>query len=344
MDTKLFSTYSIKDVTLKNRIVMSPMCMHSSDESGEVKNFHLTHYTARALGQAGLIFPETLVVDSDGLIGPGDLGIWDDYHVKGLKNLVDKIHEFGAKVGAQIGHAGRVTNKEGVTPIGPSSIPFSENTQIPKEMTLVDIKNMINKFKQAARRVRESGFDILEVHCAHGYLLNEFLSPLSNQRTDEYGGSMENRYRMIGEIIDAVKTEWTGPLFVRISSTDYKEGGNTPETYVEYAKKMKEQGVDLVDCSSGGIAPVKVNSYPNYQVPAAEKIRNEVDIATGAVGLIKAGRQAEEILQNKRADLVFIGREFLKNPFWPRAAAEELGADIDAPVQYTRYGSDWLKS
>ncbi|MFJ7975814.1 NADPH dehydrogenase NamA [Peribacillus sp. NPDC096379] len=344
MNTKLFSPYTIKDITFKNRIVMSPMCMHSSDESGEVKDFHLTHYTARALGQAGLIIPETLVVDSDGLIGPGDLGIWDDYHIKGLKNLVDRIHEFGAKVGAQIGHAGRVTNKEGVTPIGPSPIPFSENTQTPIEMTKEDIQKMVHKFKEAARRAREAGFDILEVHCAHGYLLNEFLSPLSNQRTDEYGGSLENRYRMIGEVIDAVKIEWTGPLFVRISSTDYKEGGNTPETYVEYAKKMKEQGVDLVDCSSGGIAPVKVNSYPNYQVPAADRIRNKVEIATGAVGLIKTGRQAEEILRNNRADLVFIGREFLKNPFWPRAAAEELGADIEAPVQYTRYGSDWLKS
>ncbi|MGQ3376434.1 NADPH dehydrogenase NamA [Priestia endophytica] len=344
MMTKLFTPYTIKDVTFKNRIVMSPMCMHSSDESGEVKNFHLTHYTARALGQAGLIMTETLVVDSDGLIGPGDLGIWDDYHIKGLKNLVDRIHEFGAKAGAQIGHAGRVTNKEGVTPIGPSPIPFSETTPTPIEMTKEDIQHMILKFREATRRAKEAGFDVLEVHTAHGYLLNEFLSPLSNQRTDEYGGTLENRYRIVEEVIEAVKTEWDGPLFVRISSTDYAEGGNTPETFVEYAKMMKEQGVDLVDCSSGGIAPVKVDSYPNYQVPAAEKIRKEVKIATGAVGLIKTGRQAEEILRNDRADLVFVGREILKNPFWARSAAEELGADIEVPVQYTRYGSQWLKS
>lgn len=344
MTVKLFSPYTIKDVTFKNRVVMSPMCMHSSDESGEVNNFHLTHYTARALGQAGLIMPETLIVDSDGLIGPGDLGIWDDDHIKGLKNLVDRIHEFEAKAGAQIGHAGRLTIKEGVTPIGPSPIPFSEDTQTPIEMTKEDIKQMVLNFKQAAHRAREAGFDILEIHAAHGYLLNEFLSPLSNQRTDEYGGSLENRYRMLEEIIEAVKTEWDGPLFVRISSTDYKEGGNTPDTYIEYAKKMKVQGVDLVDCSSGGIAPVKKNSYPGFQVPAADRIRNEAGIATGAVGLIKTGRQAEEILRSNRADLVFIGREFLKNPFWPRAAAEELDANIEPPVQYTRYGSNWLKS
>ena len=237
MTTKLFSPYTIKNVTFKNRIVMSPMCMHSSDISGEVNNFHLTHYTSRALGQAGLIIPETLVITSDGLIGPGDLGIWDDYHIKGLKNLVDEIHEFGAKVGAQIGHAGRLADKAEVTPIAPSPIPFSENTQTPIEMTKEDINQMIINFKQAARRVREAGFDILEIHSAHGYLLNEFLSPLSNQRTDEYGGSLENRYRMLEEVIEAVKKEWTGPLFVRISSSDYKEGGNTPDTFVEYTKK-----------------------------------------------------------------------------------------------------------
>ncbi|MGF9772418.1 NADPH dehydrogenase NamA [Priestia aryabhattai] len=343
MMAKLFTPYSIKDITFKNRIVMSPMCMHSSDESGEVKNFHLTHYTARALGQAGLIFPETLVIDPEGLIGPGDLGIWDDNHVKGLKNLVDQIHEFGAKVGAQIGHAGRRTIKEGVTPISASPIPYHEDPTTPIEMTKEDIQRMVLGFREAARRVREAGFDVLEIHSAHGYLLNSFLSPLSNQRTDEYGGSLENRYRMLEEVIEAVKTEWNGPLFVRISSTDYKEGGNTPETFVEYTKKMKAQSVDLVDCSAGGIAKVEVDKYPNYQVPAADKIRNEVGIATGAVGLIKTGSQAEEILKNNRADLIFIGREFLKNPFWPRAAAEELGADIEVPVQYTRYGSQWLK-
>lgn len=343
MAAKLFSPYTIKNVTLKNRIVMSPMCMHSSDDSGEVKTFHYTHYLSRALGQVGLIMLENLAITSDGRIAPGDLGIWDDNHVKGLKSLVDLIHEFGAKVGAQIGHAGRMANLEGVTTIGPSPIPFSPDHQTPVEMTKEDINQMVLHFKESTRRAREAGFDILEIHTAHGYLLNEFLSPLSNQRTDEYGGSLENRYRILGEVIEAVKTEWSGPLFVRISSTDYKEGGNTPDTFVEYAKKMKEQGVDLVDCSSGGIAPVKVNSYPNYQVPASEKIRNKVGIATSAVGLITTPTQAEEILTNNRADLIFIGRELLRDPFWARTAAEELGVEIEVPVQYTRYGSVWLK-
>ena len=342
MANKLFSSFKIKDVELKNRIVMSPMSMHSSDEEGEVKNFHLTHYTSRALGQAGLIFLETLIVNPNGLVGPGDLGIWDDKHIKGLRNLVEQIQSFGSKVGAQIGHAGRLAKKEGVDLIAPSPIPFNESKKTPVEMTKEDIHKPIIEYKNAARRAKEANFDILEIHCAHGYLLNEFLSPLSNHRTDKYGGSFKKRYQVVKEIIDVVNEEWNGPLFVRISATDYHKDGNTNETYVEYAKLMKAQGVDLVDCSSGGIAPVKVDSYPNYQVPAADKIKNIVDIPTGAVGLITTGRQAEEILKNNRADLIFVGREFLKNPFWPRQAAEELKVDIETPVQYTRYGSKWL--
>lgn len=342
MTNKLFSSFKVKDTEFKNRIVMSPMSMHSSDEEGEVKNFHLTHYTSRALGQAGLIFLETLIVDSNGLVGPGDLGIWDDKHVKGLSELVEQIQSFGSKVGAQIGHAGRLAKKEGVDLIAPSTIPFNEDKKTPLEMTKEEINHLILEYKEAARRAKKSNFDVLEIHCAHGYLLNEFLSPLSNHRNDDYGGSFEKRYRIVKEIIDTVKEVWQGPLFVRISATDYHKDGNTNETYIEYAKLMKDQGVDLIDCSSGGIAPVKVDSYPNYQVPAADKIKNIVDIPTGAVGLITTGRQAEEILKNNRADLIFIGREFLKNPFWPRQAAEELNATIDAPIQYTRYGSRWL--
>ena len=343
MTTMLFSPYKIKDITLKNRIVMSPMCMFSADESGEVTNFHLTHYTARALGQAGLIMTETLSIDPNGLIAPGDLGIWDDRHIEGLKNLVNQIHAFGTKVGAQIGHAGRKSKKEGVTPIAPSPIPFSDKEPIPRELTKEEILQLIDKYKQAARRAREAGFDVIELHGAHGYLIHQFLSPISNQRTDEYGGSVENRYRFLEEIIEAVKTEWNGPLFVRISATEYVKGGNTPDTYVKYAKKMKEQGVDLIDCSSGGIALVKIDTYPNYQVPFAEKIRHEASIPTGAVGLIQTGIQAEEILKNNRADLVFIGRAFLRDPFWPRTAAVQLGADIEVPVQYTRSNTNWIK-
>lgn len=251
---------------------MSPMCMHSAGEDGFVTDWHRVHYGARAQGQVGLIFPETLAVHKDARIGEGDLGIW-----------------------------------------------------------------------VAARRALEAGFDVLEIHTAHGYLLNEFLSPLANTRDDEYGGDAKRRYRILGEIIEEVKLVWgERPLFVRISSTDYTEGGNTPESFLEYGRWMKEQGVDLIDCSSGGIKMIKVHAYPGYQVPAAQLLRKEVGIATGAVGLIQNGRQAEEILQNGRADLIFVGRQMLRDPFWVRSAADDLKETIDIPAQYTRYGVVWL--
>ena len=341
----LFTPIKIKDVELKNRIVMSPMCMHSATENGHITDWLKTHYSARAIGQAGLIFLESLVISKQGLIGPNDVGIWSDDHIDSLKELVDLIHSFGSKVGAQISHAGRLTYvPEGADfeRMAPSAIPFGEGFPTPSELTIEGIKTIVNEFGNAAKRAKGAGFDILEIHTAHGYLLNEFLSPLSNERTDEYGGSLENRYRILSEIIKEVKQYWNGPLFVRISSTDYKDGGNTPETFVQYAEWMKADGIDLIDCSSGGIAPVKVKSYPNYQVPAAELIKKKTGIMTGAVGLITTGKQAEEILQNGRADLVYIGRQLLKDPFWPRTAAEDLKHLLEPPVQYTRYGSVWL--
>lgn len=338
----LFTPIKIGSVNLKNRIVMSPMCMHSADIQGNVTDWLKTHYTSRALGGAGLIFLESLVVSATGMIGANDIGIWSDSHVKGLSELVQLIHGYGTKVGAQISHAGRLSYPSGITSVAPSAIPFSENTIVPKELSVPEIKEIISQFGEAARRVKEANFDILEIHTAHGYLLNEFLSPLANQRTDEYGGSVENRYRIVREIIQEVKKHWTNPLFVRISSTDYKEGGNTPESFITYGKMMKEDGVSLIDCSSGGIAPVKVKAFPNYQVPAAKLLRNEVNILTGAVGLIETGKQAEEILQCNSADLIFVGRAFLRDPFWPRTAAVELNENIEVPIQYTRYGSNWL--
>ncbi|MGW0039880.1 NADPH dehydrogenase NamA [Gordonia sp. NPDC003376] len=342
MSSLLLSPWTIKNVTLKNRVVMSPMCTHSADDEGRVSNFHRTHYTARALGQTGLIFVESLAVDRHGKIGDGDLGIWDDRHISGLAELVDQLHAFGSRVGAQISHAGRNTTASDADSIAPSPIPFTEGASVPRELTVAEIGEIVTWFGQAARRSAAAGFDILEVHTAHGYLLNQFLSPLANQRTDQYGGSPENRYRIVGEIIDEVQKYWNGPLFVRISSTDHAEGGNTPTSFLEYGRLMKQQGVDLIDCSSGGIAPVSVNAYPNYQVPAAELLRRELDIPTGAVGLIQTGRQAEEILRNGRADLVFVGRQLLRDPFWVRSAADDLHEHIEPPVQYTRYGSVWI--
>ncbi|MDI5929776.1 NADPH dehydrogenase NamA [Rhizobium leguminosarum] len=341
---KLFEPITIRGVELKNRIAMSPMCMHSATSDARVTRFHHVHYGARALGGAGLVFLETTAVQPNGIIGAGDLGIWEDGQVEGLAAVVSTIHEMGAKAGAQIGHAGRQYPLQEHLSVAPSPVPFTPDARVPQELTGEGIQEIITAFGQAARRVKQAGFDVLEVHTAHGYLLNEFLSPKANFRTDEYGGSHENRYRIVREVIDAVRVEWDGPLFVRISSTDYLEGGNTPDDFLIYGRWMKEQGVDLIDCSSGGIAMVPVRSFPGYQVPAAEKLRRKLGVLTGAVGMIQTGHQAEEILGNDRADIVLIGREILKDPFWPRTAADELRTPIAVPPQYTRYGSAWQRS
>lgn len=342
--TKLFDPITIRGVEFRNRIAMSPMCMHSGTPDGKATTFHHVHYGARALGGAGLIFLETTAVMPNGLIGPGDIGIWDDDHIEGLKALTDTIHMMGAKAGCQLGHGGRQFPIESLPSVAPSAIPFTHESRVPEALTIEGIDEVVDAFRAGARRAGEAGFDVIEIHTAHGYLLNEFLSPLANHRTDEYGGNHENRYRIVGRVIDAVRSEWKGPLFLRISSTDYAEGGNRPEDFVIFSRWMKEQGVDLIDCSSGGIAMLKVDSYPNYQVPAAELIRREVGIMTGAVGLIETGRQADEIIHNGRADFVLVGREMLKDPFWARTAADDLKTPLPVPAQYTRYGSAWQRS
>lgn len=332
----LFQPLTIRDVTLKNRIVMSPMCMYSCyEQDGQVTPWHLAHYTSRAVGQTGLIMTEAAAVSPQGRISPEDLGIWDDSHIEGLSELVKSIKDNGAKAAIQIAHAGRKAVIDGPI-IAPSAIAFSDNMKTPEEMTLEQITETVNQFRAAAKRAKEAGFDIIEIHGAHGYLINEFLSPLSNRRTDSYGGNQQKRYRFLQEIIASIRLEWDGPLFVRISANDYHPEGNTPEDYVTYASWMKEDGVDLIDCSSGAVVPAKIKTYPGYQVPFSDLIKNKADIATAAVGLITSGRQAEEILQNQRADLIFIAREFLRDPYWPRTAAEELGEDIQSPKQYER--------
>jgi NADPH2 dehydrogenase len=315
---------------------MSPMCMYSCpNQDGIANNWHFTHYTSRAVGQVGLIIVEASAVTPQGRISMEDLGIWSDEHIEGLKHLTDLVHDQDSKIGIQLAHAGRKAQVDG-TIIAPSPIPFDEKSQTPKEMTTEDITKTIESFRQGARRAREAGFDVIEIHGAHGYLINEFLSPLSNKREDSYGGSKENRYRFLQEIIEAVKTEWDGPLFVRISANDYHPEGYTPEDYVSYAKNMKEQGVDLIDCSSGAVVPARINVYPGYQVSYADLIRKEADIPTGAVGLITEPVMAEEILQNERANLIFLARELLRDPYWPRKAAKELRTEIKAPKQYDR--------
>jgi NADPH2 dehydrogenase len=336
VNTKLFSPYTIKNVTLKNRIVMAPMCMYSShNEDGMVENWHYTHYVSRAVGQVGLIILEATAVTPQGRISPQDLGIWSDDHIEGLSILVQQMKEHGAATGIQIAHAGRKAVIEGDI-IAPSSLPFNEKMKTPLEMSIEDIYETIEAFRAGAERAKKAGFDVIEIHGAHGYLINEFLSPLSNKRNDGYGGSAENRYRFLREIIEAIKTVWDGPLFVRVSAKDYHEEGLTPDDYVTYSLWMKEQGVDLIDVSSGAVVPASIHVYPGYQVKFAEKIKEEAQIATGAVGLITTGIQAEEILQNDRADLILIARELLRDPYWPRTAAKELGAKIEGPKQYER--------
>jgi NADPH2 dehydrogenase len=336
MSAKLFEPYKIKDITLKNRIVMAPMCMYSShNEDGKVENWHKTHYTSRAVGGAGLIIQEATAVTPQGRISPQDLGIWSDDHVEGLKELVSLMKEQGAHVGIQLAHAGRKAVLEGDI-IAPSAIPFNEKMKTPQEMSQKDIQETVEAFKQGAERAKKAGYDVIEIHGAHGYLINEFLSPLSNKRSDEYGGSAENRYRFLREVIDAVNTVWNGPLFVRVSAKDYADGGLDAEDYAVFASWMKEQGVDLIDVSSGAVVPARIDVYPGYQVKLAETIKNKAEIPTGAVGLITTGIQAEEILQNERADLILLARELLRDPYWPRTAAKELGMEIQSPKQYDR--------
>ncbi|MEI2665144.1 NADPH dehydrogenase NamA [Rossellomorea sp. LJF3] len=336
MNAKLFDPYKLKNVELKNRIVMAPMCMYSSHhEDGKVENWHRTHYTSRAVGGVGLIILEATAVTPQGRISPQDLGIWDDEQIEGLKELVDLMKEQGAKTGIQLAHAGRKAVLEGDI-LAPSALPFNDEMKTPVEMTADDVKETVTAFINGAERAKKAGFDVIEIHGAHGYLINEFLSPLSNKRTDEYGGSAENRYRFLREIIDGIQQVWDGPLLVRVSAKDYNDEGLDVEDYVVFAQWMKEQGVDLIDVSSGALVPARIPVFPGYQVKLAETIKNGADIDTGAVGLITTGIQAEEILQNERADLVLLARELLRDPYWPRTAAKELGVEIEAPKQYER--------
>lgn len=334
--TKLFEPYIIREVEFKNRIAMAPMCMYSSHNcDGQIEDWHKTHYSTRAVGQVGLIIVEATAVQPEGRISAQDLGIWSDNHIEGLTEVVRLMKQHGTKTGIQLAHAGRKATVDGDIS-APSAMAFNDHYKTPVEMTVKDIKATIQAFKDGTIRAQKAGFDVIELHGAHGYLINEFLSPLTNKRTDDYGGSAENRYRILREIIDEVRNIWDGPLFVRISAHDYTEGGMTPEAYVEMAIWMKEQGVDLVDVSSGALVPAKIDVFPGYQVKFSETIKNNAHIETAAVGLITTGIQAEEILKNGRADLILLARELLRDPYWAYTAAKELGTEITAPKQYER--------
>lgn len=335
MAPALFKTITLDGLELKNRIVMSPMCMYSTEGDGLATDFHVVHYVSRAIGQVGLIILEVCAVDEKGLGNPHELGIWSDEHIQGLKRIVDLCHLQGAKVGVQIGHAGRKSELPD-QPIAPSAIPFDHDRQTPRELSISEIQELVNKFKKAAVRADQAGFDLIEIHGAHGYLINQFLSPLTNHRSDQYGGGREKRYQFLKEIIDAIKEVWKKPLFVRVSANEFHEDGNKMEDIAYFSEQMKRQGVSLITCSAGGVVPAKVEIYPGYEVPYSDFVKNRVGIPTGAVGLITEPFHAEEILRNNRADLIVLGRELLRNPHWAYHAARQLGFSIESPRQYKR--------
>lgn len=335
---KLFESIRIKDIEFKNRIVMPPMCMYSSDDSGYANDWHFIHYATRAIGGTGLIIVEATGVERRGRISDKDLGIWDDSHIVGLAKIVTLCKKYGARVGIQLGHAGRKCEVESEEIIAPSPIAYSSRYKVPRKMTKEDIDDVINAFKEGARRADEAGFDLIEIHAAHGYLINEFLSPLSNKRADEYGGSLENRARFLKEILREVRKVWPENklICVRVSAEDYVEEGNHPEDLANILNLVKDEGVDLVNVSSGAVVPAMIKAFPGYQVKFAEVIKRETNLPVIAGGLISEAEMAEEIVANNRADMVFLGRELLRNPYWPLEAAKKLNHEIDWPLQYER--------
>jgi 2,4-dienoyl-CoA reductase-like NADH-dependent reductase (Old Yellow Enzyme family) len=349
----LFEPLQIRDVTIRNRIAVSPMCEYSS-EDGFANNWHLVHLGSRAVGGAGIVFTEASAVTADGRISPQDLGIYHDAHAFKLAEIAQFVREHGAVPGIQLAHAGRKASTarpwEGGAPLtpeqggwrpiwAPSPLPFADGYQVPEEMTRAEIAAAVRAFALATERALTAGFRIIELHAAHGYLLHSFLSPLSNLRTDDYGGSFENRCRFLHEVVAAVRAVMpaTNPLFVRISASDWARPGWDIEDSVALARLLRSAGVDLIDCSSGGSIPVaSIPAAPGYQVPFAERIRRDAQVATGAVGLITEARQAEEIIANGQADIVSLARAELRDPYWPLHAAAELGVDLDWPNQYLR--------
>lgn len=336
MKSILFSAFDIRGTVFPNRIVMSPMCMYSCiNKDGKITPWHITHYASRAAGGAGLVMLEATAVRPDGRITEQCLGIWSDDHVEGLREVAAQCHASNAKIGIQLAHAGRKSLVEGRL-IAPSAIAFDDTSRTPDAMTDEDIKEVIGAYLAAAKRAEAATVDVIEIHAAHGYLLNEFLSPLANRREDCYGRDRDGRFRLLGEVIAAIRSEWAGPLFVRLSLNEYDPGGNTMEDFIHYARRAKALGADLIDCSSGGVVPARVRAFPGYQVPYAEKIRQEANIPVGAVGLISEPDFAEYLVQSERADLVFLGRELLRNPYWPLHAAKALSVQPGYPAQYER--------
>jgi 2,4-dienoyl-CoA reductase-like NADH-dependent reductase (Old Yellow Enzyme family) len=349
---QLFTPFRLRGTELKNRIVVSPMCEYSAKD-GHATPWHLVHLGSRAVGGAALVFTEATAVSAIGRISPQDTGIYLDSHVEAWAPIVKFLHEQGSLSGIQLAHAGRKASTDlpwqggkpiplhdgGWTPVGPSALPFDNGYTVPKALSLEQIEQVVADFVTAAQRALQAGFEVVEIHSAHGYLLHEFLSPFANQRNDEYGGSFEHRIRLVCRVAKSVREVWPEerPVFVRISATDWKDGGWDLPQRIELARQLKAVGVDLVDVSSGGAIPdARIPFGPGYQVPFAEAIRREAGIATGTVGMILEPAQADTIISTGQADVVLLAREMLRDPYWPRRAAQALGAKLKPPVQYER--------
>ncbi|HET8725524.1 MAG TPA: NADH:flavin oxidoreductase/NADH oxidase [Anaeromyxobacteraceae bacterium] len=349
----LLSPITLRSVVIRNRIGMSPMCQYSAVD-GRVGDWHLVHYGARAVGGVGLVVVEASGVEARGRISPADVGIWEDGQVEPLARLARTIASHGATPAIQLAHAGRKASVRapwdqggaplapadgGWIPVAPSPIPFADGHATPHPLDEAGVAGVVAAFAAAARRALAAGFQAVEIHAAHGYLLHEFLSPITNQRTDRWGGPLENRTRIVREVVQAVRREWPDrlPLLLRVSCTDWTEGGwDLPQT-VELARQVRELGVDLVDCSSGGnVATARIPAGPGYQVPFAEAIRRDAGVATAAVGMITSPAQAETVIRSGQADLVLLARELLRDPQFPLRAARELGVDGPWPRQYLR--------
>ena len=349
----LFDPLTIREVKFLNRVFVSPMCQYSSRD-GCANDWHFVHLGSRAVGGAGLVLTEATAVLPEGRISPQDLGIWSDDHIEMLSRIVSFIHEQGSIAGMQLAHAGRKASTRrpwetsGTVPeaeggwkkvVAPSALAFADTYPMPQALTPEGIQEVVSGFAAAARRACQAGFRVIEIHAAHGYLLHEFLSPLSNKREDDYGGSFENRTRLCREIVAAVRGSWPKqlPVFVRISATDWVDGGWNIDESVKLARELKQIGVDLIDCSSGGNVPhAKIPVGPGYQVAFAERIRRDTGIMTGAVGMITSPVQAEHVIRTGQADAVIMAREFLRDPYWALRAGRELDQTIAWPVQYLR--------
>jgi 2,4-dienoyl-CoA reductase-like NADH-dependent reductase (Old Yellow Enzyme family) len=350
----LFDPLTLRGLTLPHRVLVSPMCQYSSRD-GFASDWHLVHLGSRAAGGAAIVFTEATAVTAEGRISPQDLGIWSDQHVHELARITRFVHAQRSIAGIQLAHAGRKAStaspwegraraavghdEGGWQPVGPTTEPFTDGYPVPRALLIGEIPSIVDAFSTAALRAREAGFEVVEVHAAHGYLIHQFLSPLINTRTDRYGGSFENRTRLCLDIVQGVRAVWPErlPLFVRISATDWAPGGWDLDQSVELSRLLHQRGVDLVDCSSGGAVPyARMEIGPRYQVPFAERIRREAGIATGAVGLITTAAEANDIILNGQADCVLLAREMLRDPYFPLRAARELNQPLSWPRQYLR--------